>query len=44
MKRIASIVLAFCFLLLLLLGIYFGEVAEVLMNATLLCLSCIGIG
>ena len=44
MKRLVPILLVFCFLLLLLLGIGFGEVAEVIMNATLLCLSCIGIG
>ena len=44
MKRILPLLLISGFLLLLLLGIRYGEVAEVVLNATLLCLSCIGIG
>jgi len=40
----APYILLMIFVLLLLCGIFFGEVGKVLRNATLLCLDCIGIG
>jgi len=44
MKKVLPILLLCLFLSFFLLGIRFGDVTEVLLNATLLCLHCIGIG
>ncbi len=44
MKIIIPIALIFGFFLLLIHGVSIGDVAEVVLNATLLCLHCIGIG
>lgn len=44
MRKIAPYILLIVFGLLLLSGIFLGEVAKVLRHATTLCLDCIGIG
>ena len=44
MRSKTPYILLTLFVLLLVCGIYLGEVAKVLRNAVLLCLDCIGIG
>ncbi len=44
MRNKTPYILLILFVLLLLCGIYLGEVAKVIRNAALLCLDCIGIG
>jgi len=44
MRNKAPYILLIIFVLLLLSGIFLGEVSKVLRNAVLLCLDCIGIG
>ncbi len=38
------VILLVAFLIVMIAGIGLGDVAEVILNATMLCLSCIGIG
>lgn len=44
MRKKAPYILLLIFLLLMLGGIFLGEVAKVLGHATIVCLDCIGIG
>jgi len=44
MRNKAPYILLIIFILLLLCGIYRGEVAKILGHATIVCLDCIGIG
>ncbi len=44
MKKKAPYILLIIFVLLLLSGIFLGEVAKILRHATIVCLDCIGIG
>ena len=44
MRRKAPYILLIIFVLLLLSGIFLGEVAKILSHATIVCLDCIGIG
>ena len=44
MRNKAPYILLIIFVLLLLCGIFLGEVAKILGHATIVCLDCIGIG
>ncbi len=42
--RKVNIILLFLFVALLIIGVFLGEVETVIQKATMICLSCIGIG
>ena len=44
MRNKAPYILLLIFVLLMLSGIFLGEIGKVIRNAALLCLDCIGIG
>lgn len=44
MRKKAPYILLIIFVLMLLGGIFLGEVARILRHATIVCLDCIGIG
>ena len=43
-QRMLPTILLLAFLAIMIAGVVLGDVAEVILNATMLCLSCIGIG
>ena len=43
-QRMVPFILLLGFLAVMIAGIGLGDVAEVILNATMLCLSCMGIG